>query len=539
MGGVCQQHPTIRCLHVGWFDPRGDIRDPGRHPDTPLVRRGPMGFLDLAVLTSRERLVRTLHQVPRDSTVVRATGVCCNGKEVFDMAAGGRIPVVDVVALFVLCAFPARRTQTPDGRPLTAFPFPHARDRGRATVPHVQPRMAVPSNGPNMTKRRRTTLVIGVVLAASTLMLTQRYLRDLHTYGIGARFARPLDVQIPAGLTSIRAESCGQCHQAIYAEWKATIHAAAWSDDYFQTDWAWDDRKQNCLNCHTPLVNQQPDLVTGFVDNDLWQPILAPNPDYDEALRDEGVTCAACHVRDGVIVGPHPTDLAPHASRQVPNMTSGMEPCLRCHVTPLPDELSGPTTGICSTVSEIEAQERQPDCIACHMPEVTRPLVEGYPARPGRHHTWRGGHTPEMVRPDLRVDVREVAQAGAAYTYEVVLTNVGTHHMLPTGTPDRHIEVTVRLLDGLGRELQATRHRVIRRILWRPVILELSDTRLPYLEPQVVPFAFELDDPSAPHVLEVTADYHFVEAWRRAQIGLPEDSHAPYRLLEQRVPVGP
>ena len=66
------------------------------------------------------------------------------------------------------------------------------------------------------------------------------------------------------------------------------MHAKAWEDPYFQVDFAYDGSKQICLNCHTPLVNQQEDLVLGFNDADKFDPILKTNPDYDRALRDEG-----------------------------------------------------------------------------------------------------------------------------------------------------------------------------------------------------------------------------------------------------------
>ena len=106
----------------------------------------------------------------------------------------------------------------------------------------------------------------------------------------------PIKESVPAGLVSLKAEDCGVCHKGIYEEWKATVHARAWTDDYFQIDWHFDKQKQNCLNCHTPFQNQQEQLVLGFTNNDPWDPILEKNPDFDAEFQKEGVTCASCHV---------------------------------------------------------------------------------------------------------------------------------------------------------------------------------------------------------------------------------------------------
>ena len=39
------------------------------------------------------------------------------------------------------------------------------------------------------------------------------------------------------------------------------------------------------------------------------------NQDFDQALREEGITCAGCHVRDGVILGPFDDAVAPHPTQ--------------------------------------------------------------------------------------------------------------------------------------------------------------------------------------------------------------------------------
>jgi len=381
----------------------------------------------------------------------------------------------------------------------------------------------------------RIFLVAGV-LAGVAGLLYAHLTKDLETYGIHDAHARPLSEQVPEGLVDMKASTCGTCHTEIYAEWQATVHAQAWTEDYFQTDWAYDSKKQNCLNCHTPMKNQQTRLLIGFEDDDFWKPVLEPNPDFDAAFQQEGVTCAACHVRNGSVMGPHGVKDAPHATTYNPDMRSGMEVCVRCHVTGATNEVSIGSPNICTTMNEIEAGKIRPNCIDCHMPPVTRPLVEGYPARKGRHHYWRGGHDPAMVSKDLDIAIKQVSKNGDRYTYEISLTNIGTHHKLPTGTPDRNIVITMSLLDEGKRIIKTKTHKIVRRILWRPIVIELSDNRLEFNKPQVVEFSFDIES-SSRHYLSVKADYNFLEQWRRDQLKLPASSHAGYPLLEKVVEI--
>ena len=129
-----------------------------------------------------------------------------------------------------------------------------------------------------------------------------RFIRPMDIYIVDEKFERPIHASIPEGLRSLRAEECKNCHQEIYREWSQSMHAKAWIEPYFQKDFVYDSSQQTCLNCHTPLENQQENHVLGFEDRGKFHPIFERNPDYDPLLRDEGVTCAVCHVRDGKIV---------------------------------------------------------------------------------------------------------------------------------------------------------------------------------------------------------------------------------------------
>jgi hypothetical protein len=378
--------------------------------------------------------------------------------------------------------------------------------------------------------KKRVWLIILALIAAFFLW---RLVRPMNIFVVDERFERPMQVETPRGIASLSAKDCGTCHREIYSEWAGSMHAGAWTEPYFQIDFKYDGSEQICLNCHTPLVNQQQDLVLGFRDRDKFEPILAPNPDYDSALRDEGVTCAVCHIRNGTIIGPFRTEKAPHPVEYDPEMSKGIKPCLRCHVVAGKRWDTFYTIPPCGTVAEIEAVGQTMDCVFCHMPTVLRPAAEGMPSRNGRRHLFHGGHEPERVKESLRVDHRLVKDG-----LVVTLTNVGAAHYLPTGTPDRHLTLELKLLGQRGEVLSEKVYTMKRYILWRPFIVDLRDTRLPYLQPREFEFPFIRNDPAAPTAIDVTVRYHLLDEARRKKIGYNNVEPIAYPIYHKRIPLG-
>lgn len=159
----------------------------------------------------------------------------------------------------------------------------------------------------------KKSFVVSVVVMIVIVFFAWRFIRPMNIFIVDDRFAWLIDTSLtPALLGKLSAKECATCHQAFYDEWQTTIHRQAWTEPYFQTDWKFDGSQHSCRLCHTPLDQQQPHKVLGYRDTDKWDPILEDNPDFDPKLQHEGVTCAACHYRDGKIVGVIGNTNAPH-----------------------------------------------------------------------------------------------------------------------------------------------------------------------------------------------------------------------------------
>jgi len=356
----------------------------------------------------------------------------------------------------------------------------------------------------------------------------------MNIFVVDEKFARPMQMVVPAGLDSLSAEECGGCHEAIYEEWSQSMHAHAWVDPYYQIDYIFDGSQQICFNCHIPLENQQENLVVGFRDKEMFKPILEPNPNFDRALQNEGVTCAVCHVRKGRIVGTFESEDAPHPVTVDPEMSSGIRYCEQCHVVSGERWDTFYSIPPCGTVAEIREGGQEIDCVGCHMPEVIRPAAEGMDDRKVGRHFFRGGHHPGTVEGSLEVETKMETEKGRS-SFTFTLTNVGTAHFLPTGTPDRHLTLELRLLDGKGKVLKEKIHVMKRYILWRPFIVDLKDTRLAYGQPRTFEFSFKPDRKDPPSALEVMVRYHLLDEKRRKRIGYENKEPIAYPVYRKRI----
>ena len=117
---------------------------------------------------------------------------------------------------------------------------------------------------------------------------------------------------LPEGLSSFSAQSCNACHFAIHDQWSGSAHASGWRGEVFSAALEGAGESPLCQACHLPLKVQQPWLVADAPGGPLSAAELTTNPSWDATLHGEGVTCAACHVRDGMIVSTRAAEHAPH-----------------------------------------------------------------------------------------------------------------------------------------------------------------------------------------------------------------------------------
>lgn len=336
--------------------------------------------------------------------------------------------------------------------------------------------------------------------------------------------------EVPKGLQDLSAETCGNCHEEMYREWKVSTHARAWTDPQFRAELkksrghhsgdddgtSGDDVGWMCVNCHAPLKNQLERLVVGLEDDNIGKPKYVDNPSYSPGLENEGITCASCHVRDGKVYGPYGDTDAPHPTAKDQKFLNE-KVCTQCHQA----EAKWPSRNLACffrTGEEWRASkyaERGESCQTCHMPKVERRLTVGSstPKRETRRHWFGGSLIPK--RPEYREELeplQNVYGSGAKIevlgpgqlegkkgwgtpehgllegsscpegatckTVGVRITNAWAGHRLPTGDPERHIDVRVRATDGSGEVVASAEQRIASKYKWWPDIVLQYDNRL-------------------------------------------------------------
>lgn len=329
--------------------------------------------------------------------------------------------------------------------------------------------------------------------------------------------------ETPKGLGNMEAETCGACHQEIYKEWSLSTHRRAWRDDaQFQKELEKSrgahtpkgespkDVSWLCVNCHTPLMNQQKQWVVGLEDDDLSKPKYIDNPQYDPDFEDDAITCGTCHIRDGVIYGPYGDTNAPHPTAKDESLLTESV-CTSCHQATA--QFPALTLGcFFTTGQEFEQFKATPkgadyaSCQSCHMPEVERKIAENFdvPVRKTRRHWFGGSLIPK--KPQYAKELEPLkAIYGSGASFEVLdgkatteapkpecaseasspcglallkITNEHAGHGLPTGDPERHIIITATLIDAQGQQLSSQEIFLGDRYQWWPTIKRTLEARL-------------------------------------------------------------
>lgn len=253
---------------------------------------------------------------------------------------------------------------------------------------------------------------------------------------------------------TLSARECQVCHEREYQEWAGSRHAQAWSNALFTESFR-ESGSPWCVNCHAPLAEQRSQHFLG--------------EGGPPGLLEEGVNCAACHLREGMILtGREPSEAARevHPVRREPELGTA-DFCGGCHEFPFPEvsALKSSTHPLLmqQTLTEWRASRaarRGDSCQTCHMA--------------GGSHAFPGGHSLEWVRGSLELAWQ---WRGRSQVCAVVRSrNAG--HAVPTGDLFRRLRL--RLCENAACEHPVRQRQMSRRVTATGGgALESADSRIP------------------------------------------------------------
>ena len=241
-----------------------------------------------------------------------------------------------------------------------------------------------------------------------------------------------------------------------------------------------------CVNCHTPLQNQQPSFIDGLVDGDIYQPVKRDNPEFDVSLQQEGINCASCHVRNNKVIGPNGSTTAPHATIKDPVFLSE-QLCISCH------NASAVITPVLACTFETGDEWKAgpyfgtKNCISCHMPSVNRELVAGFGEKPSHLHFFPGSGIPKFDTVETRMlnglafyptALRKIYPLQDSIQFTLKVKNEFAGHKVPTGDPERFFEISFVLKDDAGTVLSSQTGRIGETWEWYPEAKKIADNNL-------------------------------------------------------------
>ncbi|NJD61810.1 MAG: hypothetical protein FIA93_03725 [Deltaproteobacteria bacterium] len=318
------------------------------------------------------------------------------------------------------------------------------------------------------------------------------------------------------------ATTCAQCHPEIYRTWRASEHAAAFTNPAFQLPFArfrltQPGKTQLCEQCHNPI-----------------RFLLAPGDPRAAVFAQEGVTCDFCHsvesvdlkdafpryrAKPGVKFGPRGG--APGKSVHTTKFSRlhiTSEFCAGCH-----EFRNAYGVAVLSTYSEWAESFYRGEgvhCQFCHLPQLfdARFIDPSGRGKGPLDHSMAGGHSRERLAKAIPVRAT-LTVSGREATLRIQLKNELVGHKTPSGMPTHRLRLSSLLFDGSGNTL-GRKEEVFERVLGdgarKPVEKAelrftaarevLKDNRLGPKETREITQAFPLGDVK-PAVAEVALAY--------------------------------
>jgi hypothetical protein len=312
---------------------------------------------------------------------------------------------------------------------------------------------------------------------------------------IGSSPAVAADTKASARVQDIAPEACMQCHEEIYVQWKASMHAnsSAMNDPIhgaFYKKVMGDptqegvrgpqipvkkDKYPVCLKCHAPVaamdkktkLDDNPAYANGVscvtchsftkfkgVDSPSGKPqygIDAYQYDTDSLHGPSGISYTVERVAEGA-KWPTPVHHPQPMKGNNAALFKSNDACWGCH----DKRKNFHGTPLCLTGAEYAKGESYANCQACHMAIVTVPKRKDGKVLPGEYvsiadHTMAGGHDDKMITRGIAMTM-DTQQVGAVIKARLTLRN-RLPHSYPTGAPFRNMYIRIAAYDEKGNEL--------------------------------------------------------------------------------------
>ncbi|MDX1957490.1 MAG: multiheme c-type cytochrome [Leptospiraceae bacterium] len=221
-------------------------------------------------------------------------------------------------------------------------------------------------------------------------------------------------------------KACSSCHKLIYDNWEKSRHKVSLTNQLYKESHSKEPQIW-CVNCHAPLWNPKSDLK---------------DPEQ-RVLKEEGINCQVCHVREAkIITGKLPilkeNNSYSHDYKVDPKLKSS-EFCGNCHQFSFPkihtlgDSVKIHYTNLAMQNTNEEFKNTQMskygNCQDCHLQSQT-----------GESHSFFGGHDKDKLKNSLFFSLVRIGKTN--FILEVY--SYGIAHSFPTGDLFRNLRIRIK-----------------------------------------------------------------------------------------------
>ena len=279
----------------------------------------------------------------------------------------------------------------------------------------------------------------------------------------------PAQGQPPAEFSALEASlapaDCGSCHAAQFEQWRGSLHSHTMGPGIlWQLQIADLKTARSCLRCHAPMTEQ----LALLSQQRGWAKLTSPPPEYiPPDLHEQGLVCAACHVRAHTRFGPEvsvPVTESAHGGFVENDAFADSRFCANCHqFAEDGPRLNGKLREDAYNqwlATRFAGEGRH--CQSCHMPE--------------RRHQWRGINDPAMTASALTVAITWLQEDGNIVGASAAVTNTGAGHDFPVYMVPE-VVLHLEYVDAAGEVTELARDV----IAWKANLAlteEIFDTRL-------------------------------------------------------------
>lgn len=265
--------------------------------------------------------------------------------------------------------------------------------------------------------------------------------------------------KVPKGAVAFEeSKNCASCHEAIYKEWSASMHAKSSpfvdkAHGAVQKKFAASMKKAGkkkyypCGACHIPMAKNLAKLKTGEekLTGKAWEEI-------------DGVGCAFCHRveslsgrsytinKDGAYASKEKASgKAPHKT-VTNNLFSSGAMCMGCHGT---GEFSAKNPGCVTAEGEAIDGTGDSNCLECHMKSKKGAPAAGSSKKTHSSHEMLGGHSVKVLKEGVSFDAEVKTVDGKKQLVVNIKNNMP--HSFPYSNPLRMAFVKVVAKNGKGK----------------------------------------------------------------------------------------